>query len=92
MLTDSDVERFDSIMATVLQRREDRGFMIPDRDEEKIAEILSRSERRAAAEHALWLQSREDFASAVKYQMAAVDSEENKAFPQMDRYRNFESE
>ncbi len=92
MLTDSDMERFDSIMSAVLQRREDRGFEVPDRDEEKIAEILSQAERSAAEEHTLWAQSVEQFASTVKYQESAVASGDAHSFPQMDRYRNFDSE
>lgn len=92
MLTDADIERFDSLMSTVMQRREDRGFDVPDRDEEKIAEILSNAERRSADEHTLWLQSKEQFASTVKFQEAAIDSDEVKEFPQMDNYRNFDFE
>lgn len=92
MLTDADIERFDSLMSAVMQRREDRGFDVPDRDEEKIAEILGNSDRRAADEHSLWLQSKEQFASTVKFQEAANDSDELKDFPQMDNYRNFDFE
>lgn len=89
MLTDADIERFDSMMAAVMQRREDRGFMIPDRDEERIAEILGDAERRAADEHSLLLELKQRFASAVKFQESVVDSDDNKDFPELDNYRNF---
>lgn len=92
MLTDADNARFDSIMNKVVQRREDRGDNTPERDEERIAQILGNAERRAALEHALWLESKERFASAVKYQPAAVDSDEVKEFSNIDRWRNFSEE
>lgn len=88
MLTESDNDRFDSIMSAVIQRRSERD-VLPDRDEEKIAEILGGAERRAAQEHALWLQSKEQFASAVKFQPSASDSEEVKDFANIDRWRGF---
>lgn len=92
MLTDSDIERFDSIMSSVMQKREDRGFNVPDRDEERIAEILSNAERRAAEEHARLVEVTQQFASVVKFQESASDSDEAKAFPDMDDFRNFDFE
>lgn len=91
MMTDSDIARMDAIMAKTMQRREDRGFMIPDRDEERIAEILSNAERRAVEEHALLMESTQQFASAVKFQEAANDSEDAKDYSQLD-YLNFDFE
>ncbi len=55
MLTKEDIKRFDSIMSAVLQRREDRGFDVPDRDEDKIAEIFAKWDRSAKEENLLWL-------------------------------------
>lgn len=57
MLTKEDIERFDSIMAAVMQKREARGFDVPDRDENKIAEILEKWDRSTADEHARWIDS-----------------------------------
>lgn len=88
-LTDSDVERFDSIMNHVIQKREGRDFL-PDRNEDRIAEILYQSEKSAAEEYENWIGSKERFASPVKFQPAASGSDEGKGFPQIDRYRNFD--
>lgn len=57
MLNKKDIERLDSIMAAVMQKREARGFDLPDRDENKIAEILEKWERSTADEHARWADS-----------------------------------
>lgn len=51
MLTNSDKERFNSIMEKVMEKRLLR-TSVPERDEEKIAEILRRAEQSAAEEHA----------------------------------------
>ena len=56
MLTKADIQRFDSIMAAVMKKREDRGFNIPDRDEDKIAEILDKWEKSAKEMDAAWLE------------------------------------
>lgn len=89
MLTNADIDRFDSIMNRTLQRREERVFL-PDRNEDKIAEILYMAERRAEEEHARLIESTQQFAASVRFQSPANQSEDN-GFPQMDRYRNFES-
>ena len=91
MLTDSDADRFDSIMERILQRREERES-IPDRNEDRIAEILYEAEKAAAEEHTNWIYSVEQFASSIKFQAAASDSDNSKEFPQIDRYRNFTSD
>ena len=56
MLTNSDKERFDSIMEKVMEKRLLR-TSVPERDEEKIAEILRRAEQSAAEEHARLVES-----------------------------------
>lgn len=91
-LTNEDVDRLDSIMNAVTQRREDRGMNLPDRDEEKIAEILSGADRAAYNEHERWLNSMEQFGSAVKFQPPIANGDDGKKFPQLDRYRNFTGE
>lgn len=88
-LTNEDVERFDSIMDAVLQRREDRGMNTPERDEEKIAEILHRT---SVDDYDSWLYSTEHFGTAVKFQPPANNNDNCKKFPQLDRYRNFTGE
>lgn len=90
-LTNEDVERLDSIMNAVIQRREDRGLNIPDRDEEKISEILRKADRTAMVEHEQWLYSVEQFGSTVRFQ-PPVSEDDSKRFPQLDRYRNFTGE
>ena len=90
MLTNADIDRFDSIMDRITQRREERGFP-PDRDEDKIAEILYKAERAAAEEHARLVESTQQFASAVRFQVPANEIDDGRGFPQIDRYRNFES-
>lgn len=90
MLTDSDKERLDSIMAASIKRMEERVFPL-DRDEDKIAEILSRAERAAAEEHERLVESKAGFASTVKFQTSVTDSEDNKEFPNINRYRLFEA-
>jgi hypothetical protein len=92
MLTDFDIERFDSIMTSVMQKREDRGFMVPDRDEERIAEVLGNAERRASEEHTVLVESKQQFASVIRYEESAVDSIDSNAFPEFDNYRNFDFE
>lgn len=91
MLINSDVERFDSIMDRILRQREERGN-IPDRDEDRISEILLRGERSAVDEHERWVESSQQFASIVKFQPAANDSDKGKEFPNLNRYRNFDFE
>jgi hypothetical protein len=88
LMTDSDNERMEDIMDRILARREERDFF-PDRDEDKIADILNAAENKAALEHALFIEARNDFSSAVKYQVSANESDEEKEFPQFDRYRDF---
>jgi hypothetical protein len=56
MLTNSDREKFDSIMENVMEKRLLR-TSVPERDEEKIAEILRRAEQSAAEEHARLIES-----------------------------------
>lgn len=87
MLTESDIERFDAIMNGVLQIREARGFNVPVRDEDKIAEILSRGERAADEERQALVDSERLFAGPVKAQRAAKDSDTLKNFSALDRWR-----
>jgi NADH:ubiquinone oxidoreductase subunit E len=82
MLTEIDIERFDSIMESVLQLREERGY-VPPRDEEKIAEILQKWEKSSVEEHKLLVESIQYFASTVRYQPAARNSNSLKQFPQI---------
>ena len=89
MLTEYDIERLDSLMTSVLQKREDRGFMVPDRNEERIAEILSDAERRAAEQHAQLVEVKQQFASVVRFEESAIDSEATNSFPEFDSYRDF---
>lgn len=86
MLTEIDIERFDSIMELVLQLRKERGSM-PPRDETKIAEILQKWEKSAAEQHKLLLDSEQQFANPIKYQPAATRSDNLKMFPQMNKWR-----
>lgn len=86
MLTDNDIERMDSIMESVLQLREERGYM-PTRDEDKIAEILQRAEKSASAEHQRLLDSELQFVSVNRHQIAVKNSDNLKSFPQVDRWR-----
>lgn len=91
MLTDSDIDRMNDIMDRVLARREEREFP-PDRDEDRIAEILHRAERAAEEEHARLLETVGGFGSSVKYQEPVYESDEEMDFPNLDRYRNWAEE
>jgi hypothetical protein len=79
-MTEIDVERLDSIMGSVLQLREERGY-VPPRDEEKIAEILHKWNLSADEQHKLLVESKQQFAAKVRHQVAANKSEKLKEFP-----------
>lgn len=85
MLTKSDIERMDSLMAAAMPRKEARGCT--PRNEEKIAEILRNAELMAAEEHRLWLQSNEQFGSSIRYQPAVSREGNRNKFPKLDRWR-----
>jgi hypothetical protein len=86
MLTEAERKeletKLDSIIKSVLQLREDRGYM-PPRDEDKIAEILQRWDNSAAEEHRRLIESEEQFAVPVKKQLAARLSENLRKVPQI---------
>lgn len=74
MLLELDVEKLDSMMESVLQLREERGYM-PNRDEDKIAEILQKWEASSAEQHRLLIESQRQFTDKPKYQRAANQSD-----------------
>lgn len=85
MLTDSDKERFDSIMEKVMEKRLLRTSP-PVRDEEKIAEILRRAEQSAAEEHARLVESINQYGGYIgntSRQDSVSQSDEPTRFSQM---------
>jgi hypothetical protein len=91
MLLDSDIQRLDMIMEAVLNKREQRGYL-PDRDEDKIADIIRRAEEAAEREHQLTVESRQDFASPVRRQEDVKNSENVKETSSIVRWKNREVE
>lgn len=89
MLTDSDVGRIEEIMLRITAVREKRGY-IPDRDEDKIAEILQRGEDAARIQHELLVESSYGFASPVRIRDRAMDSEDPREFGSLSRWKNRE--
>lgn len=65
MLTERDVQQLDQIMASVAKRRMERIYP-PDRDEEKIAEILQEWETSSEEQHQLLLMSQWLYAEPVQ--------------------------
>lgn len=87
MLTEADIERFDSIFNKVLQTREERGYT-PARDEELIAEIISNAKKVADESEARGLELKKRFRTSARFQAPASTSD--KELPQLSRYRNFD--
>ncbi len=89
MLTNSDREKFDSIMEKVMEKRLLR-TSAPERDEEKIAEILRRAEQSAAEEHARLLESinqNSGYIGNTSRQEDVRQSDEPTKFTQMARLK-----
>lgn len=89
MLTANDIMRLDEIMERTMAAREQRGC-IPDRDEDKIAEILFRAEESARREREALVEANYGFASNVRHQEPARNSDESTEFSSLSRWKNRE--
>lgn len=89
MLTNSDREKLDSIMEKVMEKRLLR-TSVPERDEEKIAEIIRRAEKGAAEEHALLVDAINQYGGYIGNTSRQEDvrqSDEPTKFTQMARMK-----
>lgn len=84
MLLESDRERLDEMFDAVFNRRKERGY-VPERNEERIAEILADWDRSAAEEHDLLMESKRNW--TVKAQPAASRSSNLKQYPTLNRWK-----
>ena len=88
-LTDYDVMRLDEMFGRAQETRERRGY-IPDRDEDKIAEILGRADEAARVQRELLVDSGYGFGSSVRFQEPVATSESTKEFETLSRWKNRE--
>lgn len=91
MLSSSDMMRLDTIFDGVFEKREQRGYL-PDRDEDKIAEILFKADESARVQRELLLDSGYGFTSDVKFQERArdIDAEDAAEYNSLSRWKNRE--
>lgn len=89
MLTEQDVVRFEVIMDRVFATREQRGY-IPNRDEDRIAEILEAGDDAARLQHDLLVDS--NYGSSVRSRDKISDSEDLRDFTSLSRWKSREVE